>query len=327
MKRTLGKSDISISAMGLGCWAIGGPFWDNEIPCGWGEVDDAESARAIRKGLDAGITFFDTADVYGAGHSERVLGRELKSLRDKVVIATKFGNCFNETSRQITGSSAEPAYIRQACEASLRRLQTDYVDLYQFHINEYDTEKAVEVRDTLEALVREGKIRAYAWSTDDVDRAEIFAQGGHCGAIQHEINVISDNAEMISLVERHGIASINRGPLAMGLLTGKYSAASRPADSDVRGKKAPQWMRFFSDGRPAPEWLEKAEAVQDILRSRGRTVAQGAIAWLWARSTQTIPIPGFRNVSQVEDLTGALEFGPLTESQMSDIDAVLNRQP
>src|SRR5919198_3659664 len=111
--RTLGRSGIQVSPMGFGCWAIGGPFWAGEQPLGWGEVDDEESVRALRRALELGITFFDTANVYGAGHSERVLGRALAGRRDEVVVATKFGNTFDESTRTITGSDASPSYIRR----------------------------------------------------------------------------------------------------------------------------------------------------------------------------------------------------------------------
>jgi aryl-alcohol dehydrogenase-like predicted oxidoreductase len=120
-KRRLGRSGIQVSAMGLGCWAIGGPFWRGETPVGWGVMEDEESIHAIHRGLELGIDFFDTADVYGAGHSERVLGRALAGRRDRVVIATKFGNIFDEATRQVTSESASPDHIRRACEASLRR--------------------------------------------------------------------------------------------------------------------------------------------------------------------------------------------------------------
>ena len=161
MTRTLGRSNIEISAMGMGCWAIGGPFWSGETPLGWGEVDDNESIRAIHAALDLGATFFDTANVYGAGHSERVLAKALKGKRDQVVIATKFNAVFDETTRQVTGSDTTPEGIRRACEDSLSRLETDVIDLYQFHDNGFPPEQAGPVRDTLEELVAEGKIRAY----------------------------------------------------------------------------------------------------------------------------------------------------------------------
>ncbi len=177
MRRALGRSGIEVSALGMGCWAIGGPFWAGETPLGWGEVDDEESIRAIHAALDRGVNFFDTANVYGAGHSERVLGRAIAGRRSHVVIATKFNSVFDESTRQVTGTDASPEGIRKACEESLRRLNTDYIDLYQFHDNDYPAEKAAPVRETLEKLAQAGKIRAYGWSTDYVDKAEAFAQG------------------------------------------------------------------------------------------------------------------------------------------------------
>ena len=325
MTRTLGRSGIQVSALGMGCWAIGGPFWRGETPSGWGEVDDDESVRAIHRALELGVTFFDTANVYGAGHSERVLGRALRGRRAQVVIATKFSNVFDETTRQVTGADATPDGIRRACEDSLRRLETDYIDLYQFHDNGYPADQSGPVRETLEDLVRQGKIRAYGWSTDFPDRARAFAEGKKCASIQFQLNVLDDNAEVIAVCEQNDLAAINRGPLAMGLLTGSYTAATRPAANDVRGEKSPEWMRYFKNGTPGPEWLQKRDAVRDVLTSGGRSVSQGAIGWLWARSPKTIPIPGFRTVKQVEENVAAMEHGPLGRDQMSQIAKILGR--
>jgi aryl-alcohol dehydrogenase-like predicted oxidoreductase len=325
MKRYLGRSGIEVSALGMGCWAIGGPFWSGETPLGWGAVDDEESIRAIHAALDRGVSFFDTANVYGAGHSERVLSRALAGRRSQVVIATKFNALFDETTRQVTGADSSPEGIRKACDESLRRLNTDYIDLYQFHDNGFPAEKALPVRETLEALVKAGKIRAYGWSTDFPDRAEIFAQAPKCTAIQLQLNVLDDNTAVISICERYDLAAINRGPLAMGLLTGRYTAETKASVDDVRGEKSPEWMKYFVDGRPNPEWLAKRAAIHEILTSDGRTVAQGALAWLWARSPQAIPIPGFRTVKQVEENAGAMQFGPLTPEQMYQIDVLLER--
>jgi aryl-alcohol dehydrogenase-like predicted oxidoreductase len=309
----------------MGCWAIGGLVWRGETPVGWGKVDDAESIRAIQRALDLGVTFFDTADAYGAGHSERVLGKALGDRRKDVVIATKFSNVFDEETRQLTGADQSPEYIRQACEASLRRLGTDVIDLYQFHNGGYDPELALEVRETLEELVREGKIRAYGWSTDSPERARVFAEGPGSTAVQHQLNVLEDNPDMIGLCETLDLASINRGPLAMGLLTGKYSSGAQPGIDDVRGQRAPDWMRYFVGGRANPEWLAKMEAIREVLTSGGRSLAQGALAWIWGRSEKTIPIPGFKTVAQVEENAGAMRYGPLTAAQMAEIEALLGR--
>src|SRR5215469_4620160 len=134
MSRVLGRSGIEVSEIGFGCWAIGGPFTMDGRPDGWGAVDDDESVAAVRRAMQLGITFFDTADVYGAGHSERVLGRALAGHRDEVVIATKFGYTFDTAQRVITGQDATASYIERACRASLQRLGTDRIDLYQLHL-------------------------------------------------------------------------------------------------------------------------------------------------------------------------------------------------
>jgi len=323
--RTLGRSGIEVSPMGLGCWAIGGVFWSGETPLGWGKVDDEESIRAIHTGLEMGITFIDTADVYGAGHSERVLARALKGKRESVVIATKFSNTFDEITKQTGESNVSPDYIRQACEASLGRLDTDYIDLYQLHQNGFPADQAGDIRATLEELVAAGKIRAYGWSTDTVESARFFAEGEHCAAIQSQINVLDDAPEMLALCEAHNLASINRGPLAMGLLTGKYTVGTTLGVDDVRGQNSPDWMRYFKDGHPNPDFLIQLQAIREILTSGGRSLAQGALAWLWARSDKTLPIPGFRTVAQVTDNAGAMQFGALHADQMREIDVLLGR--
>ena len=316
--RKLGRNGPEVSAMGLGCWAIGGDSW--------GQVDDGESIRAIHSALDMGLTFLDTADAYGRGHSERVLARALENKRDQVVIATKFGNGINEKTGQKFGPVSEPDTIRQACEASLRRLNTDYIDLYQFHINDYDPAKAPDVLNVLEELVASGKIRSYGWSTDFPDRAYVFAEGTHCAAIQQRLNVFEGNQETLAVCEEFELASINRGPLAMGLLTGKFTADSQLPSGDIRGRNM-AWVKPFRDGKPRPEWLEMVEAIRDILTSEGRTPAQGALGWIWARSNQTIPIPGFKTVKQAQENVAAMEFGALTTEQMSQIDALLKAFP
>ncbi|MDI9550039.1 MAG: aldo/keto reductase [Chloroflexota bacterium] len=315
--RVLGRSGITVSALGMGCWAIGGPFWRGETPVGWGDVNDEESRRSLERALDLGVTFFDTADVYGCGHSERIVGEVLAGLRNDVVIATKFGNVFDEQTKRITGFSAEPAFIRNACEASLRRLNTDYIDLYQFHKGDYDLDRADEVVETLERLVEEGKIRAYGWSTDDPERARAFARGENCAAIQQRLNIFEGSEETLALCEAENLASINRGPLAMGLLTGKFNPESTLPANDVRR----DWD--FRSG-PQAKRLRMLEELREVLTAGGRTLAQGALGWLWARSEVTVPIPGFKTVAQVEENAGALAFDPLSDTQMADIEELVS---
>lgn len=320
LMRMLGRSGIEVSALGLGCWAIGGSGGAGE---GWHGVNDEESIRAIHAGLAMGVNFLDTANVYGKGHSERLIAKAVEGKRDQVVIASKFAFTWDEETMESTAPDTTPEGIRKSLEGSLTRLNTDYLDLFLFHYNDFPADQAEPVRDTLDTLVKEGKIRSYGWSTDFTDRAAYFAEKENCVAIEVEMNVVDRNPEMIALCEKHNLAAINRGPLAMGLLTGKYTADSTLPENDVRGPSAPDWMKYFINGRPNPEWLARINAVREILTSDGRTLAQGAIAWLWAHSEQTIPIPGFKNVKQVEDNAGALEKGALNADQMAEIDRLL----
>jgi aryl-alcohol dehydrogenase-like predicted oxidoreductase len=319
--RILGRSNIEVSPLGMGCWAIGGIWQFLDTQAGWGEVDDAESIRTIQHALDNGINFFDTAANYGAGHSEQLLAKALAGKRGKAVIATKFGFNVNEAGKHVARYEHDDdviKHVRAECEASLRRLGTDYIDLYQLHVWDYPLEPAARLREALESLVSAGKIRYYGWSTDSVEAARVFAEGKHCVAIQHDLNVVLDAPEILALCERLNLASVNRSPLARGALTGKYDKGTVFAETDVRRDA---WSRehFFTPT------LDKLDALRDILTSGGRTLAQGALAWIWARSEKTIPIPGIRTVAQAAENAGAMRFGLLSADQMHQIEILLNR--
>jgi aryl-alcohol dehydrogenase-like predicted oxidoreductase len=325
MSRVLGRSGMKVSEIGFGCWAIGGPFTDGGLPDGWGQADDAESVAAIRRALELGVTFFDTADVYGAGHSEEVLGRALAGHWDDVVVATKFGYTFDAGTRTVTGQDASQGYIHQACRASLRRLGTDRIGLYQLHLGDLPSGQALEAAGALEDLVAEGLIGGYGWSTDDPDRAVAFASGPGYTAVQHEMNVLADDPAMLAVCQDHDLASIVRGPLAMGLLTGKYTSASRLPGDDVRAVQP--WVSYFTDGRPDPAWLTRMDAIRQVLTSGGRTLAQGALGWLLARSPAVMPIPGIRTVAQAEQNAATLRHGPLAPAEMAEIARLLGALP
>jgi len=322
LTRKLGKSGIEVSALGMGCWAIGGPWtWHNPgedpRPAGWGQIDDQESIRAIHAALDAGVNLFDTAANYGAGHSEVVLGEALKGHRDQAVIATKFGRIVNEKQKVVYGDDDQIlANVRSDVEISLRRLQTDFIDLYQLHAGSYDVEHALELRGILEDLVGEGKIRWYGWSTDLVDRAQVFADGEHCASIQFQLNAIFDNPEMRTLCEQKDVAGINKDPLNRGILTGKFTTDSTfPAD-DIRSRSN------FNEEHMVRR-LKAVEALREPLTSKGRTMAQGALAYIWAIDPRMIPIPGFKTVEQVQQNAGAMEFGPLGKSEVRQIQSIV----
>ncbi|MBO6638726.1 MAG: aldo/keto reductase [Roseitalea sp.] len=302
----------------MGCWAIGGTVLADGKPRGWPGADDATSKRALETALDLGITLFDTADVYGAGHSEQLIGETFGARRKDVLIATKFGKPFDEKrrTRSKSGIVDSEAGIRAACEASLRRMKTDWIDLYQFHDGKYDAARIDGIVAVLEKLVEEGKIRAFGWSTDNPAAARAIARSANCVAIQQRLNIYDETSELIAFCERHGLAALNRNPLAQGLLTGKFSKASTLAEGDVRSR----WR--LADG-PEAARLDLFGAIRDWLTVGGRSPAEGALCWLLARSSATLPIPGFKNADQVRQNVRALDFGPLPADAMNAIAAIM----
>ena len=328
MKRILGRSGIESSAIGMGCWAIGGPWTFLGEAAGWGQIDDAESLRAIHTAMDMGVTLFDTAANYGCGHSERILGQAVIGRRDKIIIATKFGYAVNEEAKNVEPYDGDQesgdvaTRLRDDCEASLKRLNTDYIDVYQLHVWGYDITRSRTVRDVLESLVEEGKIRCYGWSTDRLDAVRDFAEGPNCGVVQQQLNVFEGNMALLRMCGELNLASLNRGPLGMGVLTGKFTPQSTFDDDDVRSR-AGEWFAGLEGDGVNPDWLEKIDAIREILTSEGRTLTQGALAWIWAASPLTLPIPGFKTAAQVRENAAAVDYGPLTADQMSEIDSIL----
>jgi aryl-alcohol dehydrogenase-like predicted oxidoreductase len=178
------------------------------------------------------------------------------------------------------------------------------------------------IADALDRLVEKGKIRTYGWSTDFTDGAAAFAKRPNCSVIEHDMNVFVDAPEMVKLCEENSLASVNRMPLAMGMLSGKFAKESILPKDDVRGA-GHGWVRYFKDGKPVPAFLKMLDGVREVLTTGGRTLAQGALCWLWGRSENTIPIPGFKSVKQAEENAKAMAFGPLTKQQMLEVDSLL----
>jgi len=318
VERTLGRSGIKVSAVGLGTARIGGLGYSRSGDDETRLIPEAveESKRAIRRALDLGITFFDTADVYGAGRSERILGDALAGRRNQVVISTKFGEGFEEATGTEIDVDVTPEYVVRACEASLRRLGTDAIDLYLLHLRDFPIDRAPAVRDALEELVSAGRIRGYGWSTDDVERAALFAEGPHCVAIEHRLNVMMDAPDMLAFCDAHDLASINRVPLLTGVLTGRWGPDTvLPADD-----RRSDW--FSDEGFQG--FLRRAETLRPVLTEDGRSYVLGALGWILARSPRAIPIPGFRTVEQVEGIAGTMTHGPLSPNQMAAIDELLS---
>ncbi|MCY6383200.1 aldo/keto reductase [Hoeflea prorocentri] len=319
--------------LGMGSWALGGPFFSGEkwllpkgAPLGYGKTSDPVSIRAIHCAIDHGAAVIDTADAYGTGHSERVIARALRNHRDGVLLATKFGNVIDERTKELIGTQWSEGYIRAALEASLRRLETDVIDIYQLHISELAMDEAERVGETLAALCREGKVRYYGWSTDDPERAKLLAAKHGAQMAQFNMNVLQPATRMVEMCEAHDLFGLVRLPLAMGFLSGKYTAQSSLPEDDIRSAPPPDLVYFESGGRANAEWAARRDAIRDILTSSGRTLAQGALAWLWAQSDRIIPIPGIRTEAQAKENFGARAHGPLLEEQVIEIDNILDRR-
>jgi aryl-alcohol dehydrogenase-like predicted oxidoreductase len=311
---------VQVPALGVGTWAIGGDFEVNGKPAGWGAVDDTESIAALRAAYDGGVRLVDTADVYGCGHSEHVVGRAIAPFRDDVVLATKVGIVFDEETRTSAGIDLSPAYIRRACDASLRRLGVDHIDLYQIHPGEADAAVVEDVVATFDELVEQGKIRAYGTSATGSIFVEAMAAAAHGVAVQLELNVFGGDEEALAACERLDLAVLVRSPLAMGLLSGRYTTPEQLPAGDVR-RNTP-WNTWFDDEH-MPQWLARIDAVRELLTSDGRTLVQGALGYVWARSARAVALPGVRTVAQAQEHAGALAFGPLDAAIAADIDARL----
>lgn len=312
--RRLGRSGLRVSPLGLGTARMAGLGWRHGAAPAVSPEARRDAVRQIQEAVDLGVTLFDTADNYGDGESERILGEALRG-RPGVIVVTKFGE--DPIPDQEDPWALDAEVVGRQCEASLRRLGAECIDVYLLHRRDYPLERAPEMVGILEDLVRAGSIRAYGWSTDDAERARVFAEGEHCTAIEHRLNVVHDAPAMLELCREHDLASLNRVPLLMGVLTGRWSEETR-LDSDDRRAA---W--FGQEG--FRDLLARARAVGPHLRRDGRSTAQGALGWIWARSPLAVPVPGFRDMAQLRDLVEARRFGPLPADAMRAIDDELGR--
>ena len=320
--RTLGRSGIEVSPLGMGCWAIGGPWQWLDGPGGWGEVDDDESIRAVHAAMASGITFFDTAATYGTGHSEDVLGRALAGHRDEVVIATKFGFHVDEAAKHVTFRTDPRDVIsdlRADCERSLRHLGTDVIDLYQLHVWDYPADLAVELREALEDLVHGGQDPQ---PTAGAPTTPPWRGCSPTGSTARPSSTTSTSSGTPRRSWRSARRRTSRASTAARSRAAPSPASTRRTRSSRRTTCAATTGRRDTFFTPT---LAKLDAVRDILTSGGRTLAQGSLAWIWARSPMTVPIPGIRTVAQAEENAGAMAFGPLTAEQVAQIDALVGR--
>jgi aryl-alcohol dehydrogenase-like predicted oxidoreductase len=289
--RTLGKTGLRVSVVGLGTMVHAGHF---------GPMRDEESLGAIDAALDLGVNFIDTSDAYGAGYSETLLGQALKGRRDKVVIATKGGNVMTGPDRGKRNFA--PEYIDNVLHESLKRLQTDYIDLYQLHNPTVDVIEKGDVWEVLERRRKEGKIRHYGVSINTMEEGVAAVRQGRSATIQVEYNLlVQEPAEaFFAPAQAANIGIIARVPLKRGILTGKLTAAdeTRFQGEDVRA-------RSFK-GEAFRKELAKAEQLRFLVHGPVQSMVQAAIAFCIAHPAVTLTIPGARNTAQMrENAAGA----------------------
>ena len=226
----------------------------------------------------------------------------------------------------MTGPKHDPAYVRWSVEQSLRRLQRDHVDTILLHLNDLPVEQAQLVFETMDDLRREGKTRAFGWSTDFWDNLDAVAQLEGFEAVQHSMNLFFDAPSLGKIARKHELTQLIRSPLGMGVLTGKFSSGAKVPKGDVRSN-SPAWQGYFRHGRASSEYIAQLNDVRETLMIGGRTLAQGALCWLLAKSRNILPIPGAKTVSQAEENAGAMEHGPLPDIAMKQIEEILVRPP
>ncbi len=303
--RQLGKSGMMVSEIGMGLWAAGGDAW--------GETEDNKILDAVDYALDAGINFFDTADVYGGGHSEELLGQAMQGRRDKFVVATKIG-WFD-----FDGEKGQSAYttlekLIAGVESNLRRLDTDYIDVIQSHIDFRDPTMEIFL-EGFQQLQRDGKVRAYGVSTSDFEYLQAFNADGNCATLQIDYSILNrtPEAEILPYCQEHNIGVIVRGALAMGILTGKFTPETRFEEGDFRRRwhENPDEYQVFLDD------LKKVDALRPL--AEGRTLAQLALQFVLAHPAVSTVIPGVKNVAQMEANLKAGLLPPLTEAELEQI--------
>jgi aryl-alcohol dehydrogenase-like predicted oxidoreductase len=306
-KRRLGRNGPEVSAIGLGCMGM------SEFYVGGSE---AESIATIHHALDRGVNFLDTADMYGWGKNEELVGRAIADRRDEVFLATKFGNVRGPNG-EFLGVRGDPEYVRSACEASLRRLNVDVIDLYYQH----RVDQTVPIEDTVGAMSRlkeEGKVRYLGLSEAAPRTIRAAYATSPITAVQTELSLWSRDAEaeVLPTVRELGIGYVAYSPLGRGFLTGQFKSPDDFPEGDFR-KNHPRFQ-----GENFQKNLDLVKEVEKMAQEKGCTTAQLALAWVLAQGDDIVPIPGTKHVKYLDDNIGALDVD-LSDEDLKRLDAIL----
>jgi len=299
--RTLGRTALKVSEVGFGAWAIGG----NEHGNSYGPTDDKVSIAAVRRAFELGCTFFDSADVYGWGHSEEILGEALEGHRDDVYLATKVGGDFYHGGVRM---NFDPGYVAFALERSLKRLRTDHLDLYQLHNPPADMMADPDTYESLDALKSENKILHYGVSIHEPFEGTLCMEAGKPETLQVPFSIFRQEwiEDLLPMARRENIGVIAREPLGNGFLTGAISPAAKFPPGDIRHHWPPQMI------------AARANAAKHLsfLASDGRTLAQAAIRFVLAFPEVSTTIPGAKTAAQAEENLRSSESPPLSPEEI-----------
>jgi aryl-alcohol dehydrogenase-like predicted oxidoreductase len=305
--RELGRNGLKVSALGLGCMGM------SEF---YGESDDAESIATIHRALDLGITFLDTADVYGPFKNEVLVGQAIKGKRDKIVLATKFGIVRDPGNPAKRGVSGKPDYVRSSCEASLRRLGVETIDLYYQHRVDPNT-PIEETVGAMAELVKAGKVRYLGLSEASAQTLRRAVKTHPIAALQTEYSLWTRDpeTEILATCRELGIGFVAYSPLGRGFLTGQFQKFEDFAADDYR-RHSPRFQ-----GENFQKNLDLVRRVEEIARKKGCKPSQLALAWVLAQGNDIVPIPGTKRRKYLEENVGAIEL-KLTNEDLRRIDEV-----
>jgi len=308
-ERELGKSGLRVSAVGLGCMGMS-EFYDPK------QLNDEESIRVIHRYLDAGGNFLDTADMYGVGRNEVLVGKAIAGRRDRVVLATKFGNVRGPNG-EFLGVRGDPPYVKECCDASLKRLRVDVIDLYYQH----RVDPKTPIQDTVGAmaeLVKAGKVRYLGLSEASPATIRRAAKAHPIAALQTEYSLWSREVEdeVLPAVRELGIGFVAYSPLGRGFLTGRFKTIDDLPADDYR-RNAPRFQ-----GENFRKNLELVKKIEGMAAAKRCTPSQLALAWVLAQGKDIVPIPGTKQVKYLDDNLGAVKVR-LTADDLAQLDAIL----